>query len=156
MTGARVTHFAGHAVDNRANPSFSSLLLTPAGAEDNGALRAEEIAVMKLQTMRLVVLAACDTAEGPVSPGEGLHSLARSFLEAGVPNVVATLWQIDDEPSAALFERFHAEYALDRDPARALRAAQVALLRSGNPALSNPRAWAGVVVMGAVMSGLKP
>lgn len=96
---------------------------------------------------RLVVLAACETARGTISRGEGVLSLARPFITSGVPFVVATLWQVEDAGSAALVVAFHREYQRDGDPPQALVRAQRALLTRGDD-VSHPSNWAGFTTVG--------
>ena len=145
-----VVHFAGHAVENRDNPALSVLVFAPdRNAHHTGALRAHEIAALRLNQTRLVVLAACDTANGPVTRGEGVHSLARPFLEAGVPNVIATLWKVDDAVASQLFLRFHQYFSRSGDPAAALRSAQLDMIAGKDPQLASPRAWSAAVSIGA-------
>ena len=83
-------------------------------------------------------------------PGsEGVTSLARAFLAAGVPTVAASLWSVDDRPTAVLFDAFHRYLWNGEDPVDALRSAQLGMLRGGNPADRSPRAWAAFEVIGA-------
>ena len=98
---------------------------------------------MDLRRTRLVVLAACTTAGGAIRRGEGILSLARPFLAAGVPSVVATLWDIDDHASVAFFADFHARLAAGGQPARALRAAQLSAI-----ATTLPSVWAAPILVG--------
>lgn len=147
---ADVVHFAGHAVENRDDPRMSALVLAPDRQHyDSGALRAGDIAALRLPQARLVVLAACDTADGPVTRSEGVHSLARPFLEAGVPNVIATLWKVDDTLASELFRRFHRHFIASGDPTSALRAAQLDMLHGQDAALASPRAWSSAISIGA-------
>ena len=98
----------------------------------------------------MVVLAACRTAAGAVSRVEGTLGLGRPFLAAGVPYVVASLWDIDDSVSRRFFITFHRALLSGGDPVVALRAAQIALLRSGDPSLAHPASWAAFVSMGGL------
>ena len=72
--------------------------------------------------------------------------LARAFLSAGAGRVMATLWPVQDRASATLMERFYERYRVGTEPAKALAAAQRALL--GNPATASPYYWAGFEVVG--------
>jgi CHAT domain-containing protein len=95
----------------------------------------------------LTVLSACQTALGREIRGEGLVGLTRSFMYAGVPRVVATLWKIDDAATAELMRAFYRALLKEgRGPAAALRAAQLELART--PAWSAPYYWAGFVLQG--------
>ena len=79
-----------------------------------------EVSGNALPRTRLVVLAACRTAAGVVSRREGALSLARPFLAAGVPNVIASLWDVDDALSRRFFVAFHRALLADGEPLSAL------------------------------------
>jgi CHAT domain-containing protein/tetratricopeptide (TPR) repeat protein len=138
-----VVHFGGHAVANEEFPLRSSLVL-PGGKR----LTVEQLSRLAWRRVRLVVLAACSTARGPIWRGEGVLSLARPFLAAGVPTVAATLADVDDRVSGRLFAIFHREIGRGASPAQALRVAQMALLKTGAAGERAVAAWAPFVVIG--------
>jgi CHAT domain-containing protein len=140
--GARVLHFATHAELDDRDPLGSAILLAPSDGT-NGRLEVHEIYGWSLAA-ELVVLSACETALGPVSEGDELVGLARAFIYAGAPSVVATLWQVDDRASAALMDRFYAGFATGATKAHALRAAQFEALRE----LGDPFFWAAYQLTG--------
>ena len=97
-------------------------------AGDGGILTAATIANLPLQDLDLVVLSACETGLGDIGYGEGAFSLERAFHAAGVRKVVATLWNVNDEATAALMRVFYHEVWLNKKPAiEALREAQLAI-----------------------------
>lgn len=146
-----VVHFAGHALANQEYPWFSRLLFAgPLGNEQAASLFAHEISTFDLSNIALVVLAACDTGRGAVYRGEGPINLARPFLAAGVPVVLASLWKVDDRATRELFGQFHKRIRRGDDPAAALAAAQNAMISSGNAALKHPAHWAGFVSIGGI------
>ncbi|HKI05532.1 MAG TPA: CHAT domain-containing protein [Thermoanaerobaculia bacterium] len=145
--------FSGHALVDPANTLLSKLVLASSDDKDPGALTAREIYSLKLDGTRLVVLAACDTGTEYVPGGEGVTSLARAFLAAGVPTVVASLWSVDDGATAHLFEAFHRNLRPGVDPVDALRAAQLEMLRSRNEKDRSPWTWAAFEVIGASAAG---
>ena len=55
----------------------------------------------------LVILSACDTGIGKVVKGEGALSLARGFQYSGAPNVLFSLWQVNDKSTAELMEYYY-------------------------------------------------
>ena len=119
-------------------------------------LFAHEILQADLSRTSLVVLAACGTAVGPIKKGEGAIGLARPFLARGVPAVVATLWDVDDRASRLLFQTFYQALHGGESPVRALRAAQLDLLRRQDPGLHAPRAWAAFTAIGGLDDRLPP
>ncbi len=145
----RVLHFATHGLVNADRPELSGLVLSrvdPAGRPREGFLSLQDIYGLDLAA-DLVVLSGCQMALGPVVRGEGLTSLTRGFLHAGVPRVVATLWKTEDHASAELMKRFYeALWQNGLPPAAALRKAQLDLRH--DPRRRAPYFWAGFLLQG--------
>jgi CHAT domain-containing protein len=138
---ARILHFATHGLLNAQEAQFSALVLAPDGV-DSGFLPAIEIRSLKLHA-EVAVLSACDTGEGRLT-GDGVVGLGRSFVEAGVPTLVVSLWSIPDAPTAALMVEFYKNIRLGMDKAQALRMAMLMTSRQ----FPDPRAWAAFTVLG--------
>ncbi|MFP5287947.1 MAG: CHAT domain-containing protein, partial [Thermoanaerobaculia bacterium] len=140
----QVIHFAGHAVVNADHPDLSMLVLAGDG-EKNGsaAVYSHEVDGLDLGATRLVILSACSTAAGRVSASEGATSLARSFLAAGVPAVLASLWDVDDKATFRLLTELHRHLRAGDDPAAALRRVQLSELGKAPPA-----EWAAFQLIG--------
>jgi CHAT domain-containing protein len=145
--------------------------------KDSGILTAEAIAGLDLDGLELAALSACETGLGDVAGGEGVFGLQRAFHLAGTKNVIASLWKVDDEATAALMSLFyHNLWQKKLSPAEALRQAQLTLYhhpermgrlaRERGPEFekvarlpvasgaasarrSSPRLWAGFVLSGA-------
>jgi CHAT domain-containing protein len=142
--GGGLVHFAGHAVFDDARPERSFLVVAPGrGGAAEERLTAAEIEDMQLGSLRMVVLSACQTSRGRAGRSGGFAGLAGAFLAAGAGGVVGSLWRVDDRQTRVLMEAFHDAYRTSGDGAAALRQAQLRLLRSGDPALRAPAAWAG-------------
>jgi CHAT domain-containing protein/tetratricopeptide (TPR) repeat protein len=106
----------------------ANLQVKDAAKEDGGILTAEAIAGLNLDGLELAVLSACETGLGEVAGGEGVFGLQRAFHSAGCKNVIASLWQVDDEATAALMGLFYHQLWVDkRPPLEALRQAQLTL-----------------------------
>jgi CHAT domain-containing protein/tetratricopeptide (TPR) repeat protein len=143
-----VVHFAGHAISNTTFPALSKLLLAPTTVR-SGSLFAHELAGRRFTGVTVLVLAGCRTSTGQIRRGEGVLSLARPFLAAGIPVVVATLWDLDDSASRPLFSAFHKALRRGLAPADALREAQLSMLRSDR-IKARPLTWAGVVAISGI------
>lgn len=130
-------HFAAHATANRANPLDSALILS---RERNVySLSARDIMQIPLQAT-LVTLSSCRSAGARAYSGEGLVGLTWAFLQAGARNVIAGLWDVDDESTALLMSRMYAGLARGVPPEDALRAAQLSLLHAQYP-YQKPYYW---------------
>lgn len=140
-------HFAGHAIVDPRSPALSGLILAPdPETSESGALHANRISLQRLGRVRLVILAACSTGEGQTLGTEGVLSLARAFLAAGVPAVVASLGLVQDFEASSLFEVFHKRLRKGDDAMTALREAQLTELSS----TETPSSWATFTVFGGV------
>jgi CHAT domain-containing protein len=93
-------------------------------------------------------LSACETGVGQLLPGEGLNSLSRAFEFAGCPNIVPSLWQIDDKATAAIMETFYKELAAGSPKDLALRKAKLAYLDQAIGTEGHPFYWAGNILIG--------
>lgn len=140
---ARVIHFAGHAI--AAGGKATALLFAESGT-DAGVADADALSALKLDSIATVVLAGCDTANGEVRGTEGTISVARAFLAAGAPSVIATLHRIDDEDASQFFRLLHAHLVRGETPAAAVRAAQTEWIRRGGG--GKVSTWAAVQSIG--------
>lgn len=158
---ARVIHFATHGLirDDEPFDSFLALGATGSDATGDGRLTVREIYDMPLRA-ELVVMSACRTATGAPS-GDGIAGLSRALFYGGTPSVLATLWDVADEPSATLMSAFYRNWGKGLDKRAALRQAQLELiraLRSGNvrvktklgtvPLREEPFYWAAYILVG--------
>jgi CHAT domain-containing protein/tetratricopeptide (TPR) repeat protein len=93
-----------------------------------GIVTAEVLVSLDLHRLDLAVLSACETGLGEVAGGEGVMGLTRAFHAAGTRDVVASLWKVDDDATAALMTLFyHRLWKEGRSPLDALREAQLTL-----------------------------
>ncbi|HEY2290303.1 MAG TPA: CHAT domain-containing tetratricopeptide repeat protein [Thermoanaerobaculia bacterium] len=149
LSGFRVVHFATHGVIDAERPALSGLALSmvdAAGHPQEGFLHLHDIYNLKLDA-DLVVLSGCRTALGKEVRGEGLIGLTRGFQYAGAPRVLASLWRVEDQATAALMTRFYRALWIDKlPPAAALRQAQLGL--RGQRRWRDPYFWAGFVLEG--------
>lgn len=150
-----IVHFGGHSVINPSFPLFSKLLLAPSPDDlAKGVLFTGQILGRRLGATRLVVLAACETARGRVSRTEGAESLARPFLAAGVPAVVASLSQVGDKEAALFFSRFYRHLREGLSAAAALRAAQLDFIASDKTSACGPSCWGAFELLGSAEAPL--
>ena len=139
---ANIIHFAGHGVSSIES---ASLILT-ATSEDSGLFDAAAISRLDLRNADVVVLAACETARGPVRSAEGVLSVTHAFLQAGTRSVIATLWPLDDRQAAAFFPVLHRHLARGIPASEALRLTQLEWIRSSPDDRSS--LWAAVQTIG--------
>ena len=117
---------------------------------NDGVLTALEVLGLNLTGTRLVVLSACETGLGEIHEGEGVYGLRRSFQEAGVAEVISSLWEVSDAGTQALMTDFY-ERLLNGHPAReALRETQLEMMDS--PEWGYPYIWSAFMIVGSYES----
>lgn len=139
---ASLIHVAAHTVVDHMRPRGTRIILA-ADDQRDGYVHLDELGSLDLNG-KLVVLAACQGADGELVAGEGAISPARSMFLAGARTVVAGLWEVKDEDAARFFEAFYEAFGDGQTVAQAVASAQRARKEAGAP----PSAWAGFVVYG--------
>lgn len=149
---AGVLHLAMHALTNDIDPLYSTLLFSGLQAdttgENDGLLHAYELYNLRLNA-DLAVLSACNTGAGKVVRGEGIMSLARAFKFAGCPNVMMSLWSVNDLAGKDLVVGFFEKLHAGMGKASALQAAQIDFLdNTKSDKLMHPYYWATFILVG--------
>lgn len=141
----RVLHLATHGYADPEVPEFSGLLFAGTGERDFDVLTAQEVYLWQLNA-QLVTLSACETGLGKAVEGEGLMGLTRAFLYAGARDVLCSLWQVSDESTAQLMEKFYDQWqANNNNTAWSLQTAQLTLLNQEKT--KHPFHWAAFVAV---------
>ncbi|MEC4884921.1 MAG: CHAT domain-containing protein [Scytonema sp. PMC 1070.18] len=156
MPNASLIHLATHGLLDEIK-QFGLLeetkQLSPPGAialapshKDSGFLTSSEIMDMELKA-QMVVLSACNTGRGEIT-GDGVVGLSRSFIAAGVPSVVVSLWAVPDAPTSELMTEFylHLSKTQKQDKAKALRQAMLKILKTKK--YKDPKNWAAFTLIG--------
>lgn len=153
-----VVHFATHAVA-RDNAPFESFLALGADEAGDGLMTAEEVYRWHLNA-DLVMLSACRSGGARVS-GDGIAAFARAFIYAGTPSIITSLWDVPDVSTSTLVANFYRDWWAGASKSRALRSAQLAMLRdlrlgkitattAAGPVVlpEHPIFWAGLALIG--------
>lgn len=144
-----ILHIASHAYDDEVDPSFAYIAFsTSENTDDDGFLTSGEIGDLKIAA-DLVFLSACNTGKGKFEAGEGVMSLAYSFLYAGAKSVVMTQWKIPDETTPEIVIEFYKNLKKGQRKSQALRNAKLTYLENQeDPLKRHPYYWAGFVLIG--------
>ncbi|BDS12929.1 CHAT domain-containing protein [Aureispira anguillae] len=142
-----VLHLASHALADNHQLQQPKLFFAKDSPDSlNAILQPHEIAQLQLQA-DFVVLSACQTAIGYWQKGEGIMSLARDFMYAGVPSILTTLWQINDESSSSIIQDFYQQ--VDQVPKHmALKLAKQRYLEKASSFSAHPYFWSGYILIG--------
>ncbi|BAZ13516.1 TPR repeat protein [Calothrix sp. NIES-4071] len=138
-----IVHLATHGIfSSRAEDTFILAADGPINVREfDNLLRSREQAHSR--AVQLLVLSACQTAEGDKRAALGLAGVA---IKAGARSTLASLWQIDDESTAIFVGNFYRELKAKVSKAAALRLAQLKLLN--HPNYRAPGYWGAYVLIG--------
>lgn len=143
-----VLHLAMHGWVDQKNPEYSGLILTENQTKDeDNILYSYEIKQLELQA-KLVVLSACETGLGKYQRGEGVVSIGRSFMYAGVPSLLMTLWSLNDHSGSVIIEQFYKNLSEGMEKDEAIRQAKLYYLDNQASKYAHPYMWAAFVQVG--------
>ncbi|RLD54066.1 MAG: hypothetical protein DRI97_12215, partial [Bacteroidetes bacterium] len=146
-----ILHLAMHTLINNENPLYSQLVFTLNNdtlEENDGLLNAYEIFNMQLSA-RMAVLSACNTGYGKLQKGEGIMSMARGFIFAGVPSIIMTLWAVEDQSGSILMSKFYQNLEEGLRIDEALQEAKLQYLQEADQLSAHPYLWSGYVSIGS-------
>ncbi len=128
-------HFAGHCHFDRKNPGQSHLQIS-----------GERIYLSQLNNRRLnqpfINLASCQSGSMALTAGNEFYGFVVSFFAMGATNVLASLWDIDDQATGKWMELFYKniEFGLSE----AYRRACLTLMKT----MPEPYYWSGFCLLG--------
>jgi CHAT domain-containing protein len=142
---AAIFHFAGHALSTADDVK---LILNPGAstAADHAFLTASSFDADSLRLAQLAVFSACTTEKTQEGNFAEPTSLVTTFLNAGVPNVVATRWKVDSVSTEEFMTEFYRFLIAGLSVAQASRAASNEIRRNANRA--HPFYWSAFNVFG--------
>ncbi len=166
QSSVKYLHIAAHSVLNEDEKELVGILFSPidtvstsqepssipthikrTASEPNKTdvvLHPNEVTQLQLQS-DLVFLSCCKSGIGKLAEGEGMLSINRNFLYAGVPNIVFTLFKIYDEKTPLLTHHFYkALLEQEKGYAESLQYAKQQMIKLGIA----PKFWSGFLLLG--------
>lgn len=169
---ASAIHFAGHAAQRDGD---TRLLLAPEKNDPLAAATAPSSARPSASTVqspdtpwldsrllrkhppreaRLVVFSACSSGKKGAGWDHGMDDIVDTLAALGVPDVVATRWQIDSSAAVPMMDAFYAGLAKGLTVPQSLTAARQSMVR--DPRYRHPYYWAAWYASGTGTADLKP
>lgn len=144
-----ILHLAMHTIIDNEKPLYSKLVFSLNNdTNEDGMLNTYELYNLNLHA-KLAVLSACNTGFGRYQKGEGVMSLARGFIYAGCPNIIMTLWALEDKAGFSLMSDFYRYLRKGNKTDIALTKAKTEYLKKSDILKSHPYFWAGYVSIGS-------
>lgn len=142
-------HIASHSFSNIDAPDFSGIACYQNESDtlqkEDELLYVGEVYNLDISA-DLVVLSSCESGFGQIVAGEGMMGLNRSFVYAGVPNVLFSLWKVNDKSSSEFMIDFYKNRLDGQSYGAALRATKLKLIQESSTA--SPNIWSSFLLMG--------
>ena len=104
LPSSTFAHITCHGIHVRNCPDETGLVLIP-NTPEREILSIVDIASIRVDQLRHLVLSACWSADNFVLPGRWVVSFPQRFCLAGAETVVACLWEVEEAFSLAFLER---------------------------------------------------
>lgn len=145
---SQIIHVASHFEVNDYDPLYSKIVFSRADkSNEDGYLQTYEVFNMHLNA-DLVVLSACNTALGKLNKGEGLIGISRAFMYAGVPGMLVSLWNVEDETTSLIMRNFYKYIKKGFTKNKALQLAKLDFMKNSDRNKKDPFFWAPFILIG--------
>jgi tetratricopeptide (TPR) repeat protein len=168
LATAPTIHFAGHAVQRNGAtllllaPEKTVLAVTSSRGAISMSIDSDNLDKPYLDSAlfrkhppwkaQLAVLSACSSGKKEEGWNHGMNDLVDTLTSLGVPDVVATRWQIDSASAVPLMNAFYGGLSQGLSVPQALTAARQSLIR--DPRYRHPYYWAAYYASGYGNSNL--
>ena len=142
LKNVEIFHYAGHAIARNDSAYLIQMI------DDQEELLLDKQIFEMTNQLDLVTLSACETGLGTYHAGEGVSSLATSFLNSGAKAIVYSLWNANDASTATIMKEFYSQLASGKKKSSALRQAKLNYLENTTPDGRHPYYWAAFSLVG--------
>jgi CHAT domain-containing protein len=149
-----IIHLSAHSFVDYQYPSNSAIIFSKKDSLTDNLLQIKDVDRLSLDG-QLFTLSACNTFFGKKNEGEGLSSMARSFIQSGAGSVVGSFWSVPDEISKSFMIRFYSKLKEGMTKDEALQATKVDFMTDDNlssPLYRSPVYWSAWVIYGDTQS----
>ena len=115
---------------------------------DDGYLTALELSKLDFSGTELVVISGCESGLGEIKSGDSIYGLKRSIAVAGARSSLLSLWEVNDEATAAFMETFYSKLKDGEGRSNALAATQNEFKVHPNEDWRHPNVWAAFQLSG--------
>lgn len=145
LSHSTLIHFAGHTISYAGNTRLL-LARSPSAPRQSAWFDAGSIPSSTFSGCRLVVLSACSTGKREERDFDDTDSIVQSLAGAGVPDIIATHWDVDSAAAVHLMQSFYSSLAQGLTAPQALSRAEETLEKSTE--YHHPFYWAAYYSVG--------
>ena len=118
--------------------------------KDSIIITAKDISQMNFDELDMVVLSACETAQG-VNNLDGVFGIQRGFKKAGAQSILMSLWKVDDEATCLLMTEFYKNWiGKGKTKHDALELAEQTVRSHKEKGWDDPKYWAAFILLDAL------
>ncbi|HTB98822.1 MAG TPA: CHAT domain-containing protein [Terracidiphilus sp.] len=151
LSSATILHFAGHSAEFEGETRL--LLAASDKAGDRPFIDRAVLESEPPRAAKLVVFDACSSGKQEAGWDHGMGDIVDTLTSLGVPEVVATRWQIDSASAVPMMDEFYQGLANGLSVPRALTAARRSLIRDAR--YRHPYYWAAYYASGEGSTDLR-
>ncbi|MEM9545651.1 MAG: CHAT domain-containing protein [Bacteroidota bacterium] len=147
-----IIHLSAHSYVDFQYPDNSAIIFTKRDSTTDNLLQVKDIDRLMFDG-QLFTLSACNTFYGKDNEGEGLSSIARSFIQAGAGSVIGSFWAVPDEISKLFMVDFYSKLKRGMQKDEALRATKLEFMTNddlSSPLYRSPAYWSAWVIYGDI------
>jgi hypothetical protein len=119
-------------------------------SDEDGILLGEEIANIPIDNNDIVILSACETGLGELTP-DGVWGLQRAFKKAGANSILMSLWKVNDLTTRLFMEEFYRNYFSGTNKSKSLKLARNFVKNyigeDGTKLFEDPYYWASFILL---------
>ena len=145
-----IIHLSAHSYVDFQYPDNSAIIFIKKDSTTDNLLQVKDIDRLTFDG-QLFTLSACNTFYGKDNEGEGLSSIARSFIQAGAGSVIGSFWPVPDEISKVFMVDFYSKLKSGMQKDEALRATKLDFMSNddlSSPLYRSPAYWSAWVIYG--------
>jgi CHAT domain-containing protein len=143
---AHIVHYVGHAV---SSPKMEGLLVfasSTSGKKSSVLWGANRVSPKLFAQSKLVVLSACGTGKSYRGRKKINGELMRSIFASGVPDIVASRWNVDSSATKEYMDAFYSNLLAGRSASSAVQQAETEMRT--RPDRRHPCYWAAFTIFG--------
>jgi len=155
LGNASYLHFAGHAAqqDGATRLLLAQAIVGSSAGSGRPWLDSDLLRKHPPRAARLAVFSACSTGKKEEGWNHGMDDIVATMASLGVPDVVATRWQIDSASAVPMMNAFYRGLANGQTVPQALTGARQSLLRDSR--YRHPYYWAAWYASGSGNADLR-
>ena len=117
---------------------------------NDGVLHGGDITNLNHSNVQLVTLSMCNLYSGLKGMTDTPWDLVKAYKIAGAKAILFSLWNVDDESTAALMVEFYRHFVSGHTLNESLEAAKMFVRKHKEKGWDNPRYWASFVLIDAL------